>query len=226
MIDWKGIAQPALARAGLYHGTIDGDDGPKTYAALVDFVGQPCQPVADCLARYTQDYGMTTPARLAEFIAQIANETGGFVRWEEDLRYRPQAMLAQWPSHFTPAQAAAAVGNPIEIASRAYGGRMGNAPYPSTDGYTYRGRGALQLTGKAAYAEFGRLIGLDLVTNPAKAAEPYNSTHIALEFFRKRNVNAAVDAGDFAKARRLTNGGSIGLEHVAALRTKLLGVLS
>lgn len=226
MINWKGIAQPALARAGLYRGTIDGDDGPKTYAALVDVVGSPCQPVADCLARYAHEYGLTTPPRLAEFLAQIANETGGFTRWEENLNYRASAMLSQWPSHFTPAQAAAAVGKPIEIASRAYGGRMGNAPYPSQDGYTYRGRGALQLTGRANYDRFGLLLGLPLTERPDLAAQPYNSTHIALEFFREENVNAAVDAGDFVKARRLTNGGVIGLENVAKLRAKLLAVLA
>jgi putative chitinase len=224
MIDW-----PASQR--LLGVTPDGKPGPNTYAAIVAAAGQPCQPcqpcqpVASCLAKYAAEYGMTTAPRLAEFVAQIANETGGFTRWEENLGYRAETLVAQWPTHFTPAQAAAAVRNPIEIASRAYGGRMGNASYPSRDGYTYRGRGALQLTGKAAYAKFGQVLGLDLVAHPEIAADPFNSTLIALEFFKELGVNAAVDAGDFVKARRLTNGGSIGLDNVARLRGKILAKL-
>jgi len=218
MIDWK----QAQARLGV---VADGDDGPKTYAALIDRAGSPCQPVADCLARYAHDYGLTTPARLAEFVAQIANETGGFTRWQENLNYSVQAMLRQWPSHFTIASAQECFGRPDRIAEHAYGGRMGNGPVGCGDGWRYRGRGALQLTGKAAYAQFGRAIGIDLVANPDKAADPYVSTLIALEFFKERKVNAAVDRGDFVEARRLTNGGSIGLDHVASLRATLLGVL-
>ncbi|UAK25662.1 hypothetical protein [Sphingomonas nostoxanthinifaciens] len=107
-----------------------------------------------------------TPARLAEFVAQTCNETGGFTRFEEDLRYSAATMLAQWPTHFTAAQAAACVGRPVEIACRAYGGRMGNAAPPAKDGWLYRGRGMLQQTGKAAYARFGQMVGLDLLGNP------------------------------------------------------------
>src|SRR5207253_4318443 len=128
---------------------------------------------------------------------QISNETGGFSRFEEDLRYRAATMLRQWPSHFTAETAAASVGKPVEIASRAYGGRMGNAPYPSQDGYTYRGRGALQLTGRAAYKRYGELTGLDLENHPDLAADPDGSILIALAFFKDNHVNAAIDAGDF-----------------------------
>lgn len=219
MIDWNKVQ----ARLGV---GVDGDDGPKTYLALIDRVGQPCQPVADCLARYAHDYGMTTPARLAEFLAQIANETGGFIRWEEDLRYSVEAMLRQWPKHFDAASAQECFGHPDRIAERAYGGRMGNGPVGCGDGARYIGRGALQLTGRATYAQFGHILGIDLVGHPEKAAEPYTSALLALEFFKERNVNAAVDRGDFTEARRLTNGGAIGLEHVAALRGQLLQVLA
>lgn len=224
MIDWKK-AQAALGVPA------DGIDGPRTYGALLSRAAgraqdAPITSIAAALATYAVGYGVTTPARLAEFVAQICNETGGFRRFEENLNYRASVLLAQWPSHFTPAQAAAAVGHPVEIASRAYGGRMGNAPYPSTDGFTYRGRGALQLTGKAAYAKFGAAIGKPLVEHPELAADPGVSTLIALEFFKQLGVWAAIDAGDFVKARRLTNGGSIGLDNVARIRSVMLGVLA
>lgn len=171
---------------------------------------------------YGQD---ATKPRIAEFVAQIANETGGFRRFVENLNYRASVLTSQWPSHFTAAQAAAAVGNPIEIASRAYGGRMGNAPYPSQDGWTFRGRGALQLTGRDAYRRYGELTGLPLEDNPSLAADPADSVLIALAFFKEARVNEAIDRGDFREARRRTNGGAIGLENVAALRARAMEFL-
>jgi len=218
MIDW-----PATQR--LLGVTPDGIPGRQTYLAIVDLVGQPCQPVADCLAKFAPSYGMTTPPRLAEFVAQIANETGGFTVWEENLHYSAAGLLRTWPSHFNADIAERCAGQPLLIAERAYGGRMGNGPEGCGEGWKYRGRGALQLTGKDAYSKFGKTLGIDLTAHPEVAADPYNSTLIALEFFKELHVNDAVDAGDFVKARRLTNGGSIGLEHVAELRAKLLAKL-
>ncbi|UAK24171.1 glycoside hydrolase family 19 protein [Sphingomonas nostoxanthinifaciens] len=232
MIDWKGIAQPALSRAGYYAGATDGDDGPKTYTAVFAYAAQrpadiTIAAIGMAAAKWIKgDPIAQTPARLAEFVAQTCNETGGFTRFEEDLRYSAAALLAQWPTHFTAAQAAACVGRPVDIACRAYGGRMGNVAPPAKDGWLYRGRGMLQLTGKAAYARFGQLVGLDLVGNPDLAADPADSLVIAREFWRAAGVNAAVDAGNFAKARQLTNGGSIGLANVAAIRARLLRVLA
>ncbi len=98
---------------------------------------------------------------------------------------------------------------------------MGNAPYPSQDGYIYRGRGDLQLTGKDNYRKFGELLGLDLVNNPDLASGEY-APLIALEFFKIGSVNKAVDANNFQLARQITNGGSIGLEQVARIRGRIL----
>lgn len=219
MIDWPKVQ----SRIGA---SPDGNPGPITYGLLVDIVGSPCDAVAKSLTKYAAAYGMTTPARLAEFLAQIANETGGFVRWNENLNYSVTGMVKTWPSHFTQAKALTCYGHPDLIAECAYGGRMGNGAEGSGDGWKYRGRGALQLTGKDAYARFGRVLGLDLVANPDLAADPFDSTLIALEYFKELKVNDAVDQGDFTKARQLTNGGTIGLENVALLRQKLLTVLA
>ena len=224
-IDWRAVQ----ARLKL---TVDGVAGPATHDALCAHVaGRRPEEVDDrvgkAYAAHAPRFGQdATPQRLAEHIAQCCNETGGWRAWQEDLRYSATSILRQWPSHFTSAQAAAAVGHPNEIASRAYGGRMGNAAYPSDDGYRYRGRGALQLTGRANYDRFGKLLGLDLIGNPDLAAQPDVSILIALEFFALNHVNAAIDAGDFREARRLTNGGAIGLEHVADLRRRALAVLA
>lgn len=207
----------------------DGKPGPQTYGALYAYAAGRAPDAATILrgqvaAKHFAEFSMTTPARIAEFIAQCCNETGGFRVFEENLRYSASGMLKTWPSHFTSDQAAQAVGNPILVASRAYGGRMGNAPFPSQDGYTYRGRGDLQLTGRANYQRFGDLLGVDLVGNPDLASGEAGPL-IALEFFKLGNVNAFVDRGDFAGARRVTNGGAIGLDNVARIRNRLLGVL-
>jgi putative chitinase len=224
MIDWK-TAQKRLGVAA------DGIAGRGTYTALLRVVGPNAKPeVIDELARacivhlpaYVID---ETPARLANFIAQCANETGGFTVFMENLNYRADRLVAIWPRHFTAAQAAAAVGNPVEIASRAYGGRMGNAPYPSQDGYAYRGRGMLQLTGRDNYAAADKRLGIGLAYHPDMAAQPAISLLIACDFWRAGKVNAAIDRGDLREARRITNGGAIGLDHVLALHAKLMAVL-
>jgi putative chitinase len=95
---------------------------------------------------------------------------------------------------------------------------------PSPEGHVYRGRGDLQLTGKDNYARFGKLLDVDLVGSPELAAGEIG-TLIALQFFKLGNVNAAVDADDFTRARRIINGGTIGLDEVARIRERLLAVL-
>ena len=238
MLDWTHV-QAALTRAGFPCGKIDGQPGPLTWTALFAYAAgrQPdavLKAIGAKAANWltTDDIAQTAP-RLAEFIAQTAHETGGYTVFEEDLRYSAATMLAQWPTHFTAAQARAAVGHPIEIASRAYGGRMGNAPYPSREGYVYRGRGQLMLTGKNAYAKYQQATGLPLMTEPELAADPADSLVIATLVWRDMQVNVCCDRGDFYGARGLTNAGSvrpkvtpIGLDDVAVRRTRLLAVLA
>jgi len=227
MINWQA-AQLRLAERNHAPGNPDGVPGPRTFTALYAWAaGRKADAAIGLRGRVAAErfaeYGMTTAPRIAEFIAQCCNETGGFRRFVENLNYSARAMLALWPTHFTPEQAHAAVGNPIEIAGRAYGGRMGNAPWPSHDGYTYRGRYDLQLTGKANYRWFGDLIGIDLVSDP-DAAPPEAGPLIALAYFRQFQVNDAVDRGDFTEAQRITNGGRIGLANVATIRNRILEI--
>lgn len=238
MIDWTRV-QAALTRAGYPCGKADGQDGPMTWTALFAYAaGRQADPVLSAIgkaaASWLSDHAIAaSPARLAEFIAQTAHETGGYTRFEEDLRYSAAGLLSTFPSHFTPAQARAAVGRPVEIASRAYGGRMGNAPYPAKDGYTYRGRGMLQLTGRSAYATYGPLLGLDLVAEPDLAADPADSLVIALQVWNRMQVNVCCDRGDWLGARGLTNAGQMrppkppnGLADVAVRRAPLLALLT
>jgi putative chitinase len=162
--------------------------------------------------------------RIAEFVAQIANETGGFRVFNENLNYSASRLRQVWPNRVSAALAAQIAHNPEAIANVVYQRTsMGNT-HPG-DGWRYRGRGALQLTFRNNYRLFGLHLGIDLEGNPDLAADPAVSVQIALEFFKVGHVNAAIDRGDFREARRITNGAALGLESVATLRAKALQIL-
>ncbi|KQX18431.1 MULTISPECIES: glycoside hydrolase family 19 protein [unclassified Sphingomonas] len=227
MIDWK----PVQRNVGV---TVDGIGGPNTMRALLRRVSAlagatPDQSVINSLATsslvHLPAYGVTdSRERMAWLFAETANETGGYQRFEENLNYSAEALVRTWPSRFTAASAPAYARKPELIANKVYGGRMGN-DQPG-DGWAYRGRGMLQLTGKANYLLFDKRLGIGLDTHPEIAAVPALSLLIACEFYRANGVVAKIDAGDLAGARRITNGGSIGLDHVKALFTKIMGLLS
>lgn len=227
MIDWK----PAQRNVSV---TPDGILGPNTMRALLRRVSAlagatPDQGVINSLATsalvHLPAYGlMDSRERLAWLLAETANETGGYQRFEENLNYSADALARTWPNRFDAAKAARFARQPEAIANEVYGGRMGN-DQPG-DGWAYRGRGMLQLTGKANYLLFDKRLGIGLDTHPEIAAVPALSLLIACEFYRANGVVAKVDAGDLAGARRITNGGSIGLDHVKALFSKIMGLLS
>src|SRR5256885_1044045 len=107
-----------------------------------------------------RQHGITTPLRLAHFLAQILHESGGLTIAEENLDYSARRMTQVWPRRFpTLADAAPYAHNPRTLAAKVYNGRMGNRP-GSDDGYSYRGRGLMQTTGRENYARMGRLCGV------------------------------------------------------------------
>ncbi|AGH48779.1 glycoside hydrolase family protein [Sphingomonas sp. MM-1] len=224
MIDWKRAQQ----RLGV---AADGVPGPITMTALLAFVAgraadDAIRAMGAMLAKQAAGYGMTTPERLAEFVAQICNETGGFRRFVENLNYSAEAIQRTWPSRFpTLASAAPFARNPEKLANRVYDRASEGNTQPG-DGWRYRGRGALQLTFRGNYRRFGQALGLPLEDAPDLAANPATSVLIALHFWRLGKVNDAVDAHDYRRARRIANGGYIGLEEVARLRVRALGVLA
>lgn len=226
MIDWK----KAQARLGVL---ADGQPGRKTYAALLasaaaTTVTTAIDTMAAALAQYAPTFGQdATPSRLAEFVAQIEHETGGFRRFVENLNYTSAAGLQRtWPSRFPTAESARPfVRNPEGLANKVYARPKEGNTQPG-DGFRYRGRGALQLTFRNNYRRFGELLDLPLEANPDLAADPGVSVRIALEFFKLGRVNSVIDQGNFREARRITNGGALGLEEVAAVRKRLLAVLA
>ncbi|QIB08987.1 glycoside hydrolase family 19 protein (plasmid) [Pseudomonas fluorescens] len=157
--------------------------------------------------------GITDPKSKAMLMANVDHESGGFTKTEENLNYSAKRLQEVFPKYYKNADDARAdAGNPEAIANKVYGGRMGNKD--PGDGYKFRGRGALQLTGRAQYEEMGKKLGVDLVNNPELAADPKYSAQIAVQHWKSSGADKAAQAGDMDKARRLTNGGTNGLEDV------------
>src|SRR5688572_5216436 len=100
--------------------------------------------------------GIDTPLRRAHFLAQVAHESGGFKRLVENLNYSADALVRTWPSRFDAATAKQYARQPERIANKVYAGRLGNGDETSGDGWRYRGRGYIQLTGQVNYADYGR----------------------------------------------------------------------
>ena len=171
------------------------------------------QPVADGMQRFA----ITTPQRQAAFLAQIGAESGGLSRLVENLNYSEEALLAMWPDRFD-AHSAAIYGrtvghpaNPVAIANIAYANRYGNGSPDSGDGWTFRGRGLIQLTFGDNYRAGGAAVGLPLESNPDLAAMHNGAALIAGWFWQSHGCNALADAGDFVGITRAINGGLNGL---------------
>jgi putative chitinase len=151
--------------------------------------------------------------RQAAFLAQLAHESGEFRHWSESLNYSWPRLRQIFPKYFkTDAEAQAFDRQQERIANRVYGGRMGNGPEASGDGWRYRGRGPIQLTGKDNYRACGRALGVDLLGAPELLETPEIGCLAAAWFWTKRGLNALADNGDFVEISRRINGGLIGLE--------------
>jgi putative chitinase len=220
--------QAALTAAG-YPCAVDGQIGARTYAALFAFVGrQQVTPLITELGKAADQYfvpaGLTSSLRLAHALAQWAVETGGFKRMEEDLDYSAERLTVVWPKRFpTIAWAAPYAHNPVALANKSYGGRLGNSTVG--DGWLYRGRGLTQLTGRANYIEAARITGLDLVGNPNSVAEPATGLRVACAYWSTRGINAAADADDVAHVRQLVNGGQNGIDEAKRYLARAKAVL-
>ncbi len=159
-------------------------------------------------------YEITTAPRLAAFLAQVGHESAGFAATVENLNYGAPGLLATWPSRFTPATAAAFARKPQLIAEHVYAGRMGNGPEGSGDGFRFRGRGLLQVTGKANYEavheQLARFGCPNLLTMPDALAEPKWAALSAAAFWDDHELNEVADTGSFDTITRRINGGQTG----------------
>jgi len=161
-----------------------------------------------------QKFNITTPLRLAHFLAQCGHESGGFKHIQENLNYSADGLKKIFPKYFPDNLAESYARNPEKIASKVYGGRMGNGDETTKEGYKFRGRGYIQLTGKQNYTNFAKFIGEDTVANPDLVANKYPLASAAF-FFDSNKLWAICDKGaDDATVTAVTkrvNGGVIGL---------------
>jgi putative chitinase len=169
--------------------------------------------------------GIATPPRLCHWLAQLAHESAGLVRRVENLNYSAERLRQVWPRRFPDAETAADYAHqPERLANLVYGGRMGNT-LPG-DGWRYRGRGLIQLTGRDAYRAVGRLVALDLEGEPDLVLGDAGAAEAAGGFWTWKALNLLADRDDLAAITRAVNGGLNGLADRAAWLTKARAIWS
>ena len=168
-------------------------------------------------------YEINTPRRIAAFLAQCGHESGGWTVFEENLNYSAQGLVGIFKKYFPTLEAAQPYARkPQMIANRVYGGRMGNGPESSGDGWKYRGRGPIQLTGKDNYRAFAQDMFEDwenLFENPDWVTSDRDFALMsAIWFWNKNGLNRWADASEneqspaFITLTKRINGGTIGLD--------------
>lgn len=160
----------------------------------------------------------TTPRRVAAWLATLAHESARFTRLVENLNYSAEGLAATWPARYAdmagqPSALAQSIARkPATIASLTYANRMGNGPSETGDGWIYRGRGLIQITGRDNYDRSGDALGLDLILNPERLEDPYYAALSAAEWWHRHGCNELADTGDLADVTRRVNGGLAGLD--------------
>lgn len=160
------------------------------------------------------EFEINTPNRICAFISQCAHESTDFTRVVENLNYSKEGLLKIFPKYFNEKSAEECARQPMKIANIVYANRMGNGDTASGDGFKYRGRGLIQLTGKNNYVTFSKdTFGDDrLLTDPDFLLTKEGALKSACWFWKKNNLNAIADKEDIVELTRKINGGKHGLE--------------
>ncbi len=181
---------------------------------------------ADPLNETYERFDINTPERQAAFIGQCGHESGGFKTLKENLNYSAEGLQKTWPSRFlTLADAEPYARQPEKIANKVYAGRNGNGDEASGEGWSYRGRGCIQLTGKANYTAAGEDLGVDFLSDPDIVATPQYAALTAGWFWSTHDLNPLADARDDLAITKKINGGTNGLDDRIARTQKALDVL-
>lgn len=172
----------------------------------------------DPLVRSMVRYDITSIARASAYLAQIGHESAGLTRFEENLNYSAARLAAVWPSRYKAfnggpnALATQIARNPQAIANNTYANRMGNGDVLSGDGWRYRGRGPLQVTGKEGYRKAQVMTGRPFLENPDLMATYDGGLEAAAATWRDKGCNTLADQGRFSEITRRINGGMNGAE--------------
>ena len=175
-----------------------------------------CNELAEALDTAVCNFNINSNAEIAHWIAQLAIESEYFTELSENLNYSAQSIVNCWPNRFSDlAHAAPLAHNPQALANNVYGDRMGNTE--PNDGWLYRGRGFIQLTGKDEYETAGKALHLDLVGNPDQAATVSVAAQIAAWFWNEYGLGFYVglksisDQDKVARITKIINGGLNGV---------------
>jgi putative chitinase len=194
----------------------------------------------DPLNNAMERFSINTPKRQAAFVSQLLHESEGLTKMVEDLSYRPERLMtvSGFKGRFTREQAdrlgyvpGVQKADQEMIANIAYGSRLGNGPIHSGDGWRYRGRGPIHLTGKDNYRRCGRAIGYDLVTSPDLLQRPDVGCLAAAWFWNEGNrtgcsLNPLADAGKIIALSRVVNGGDTGLAERCSITDRFLEAMA
>jgi putative chitinase len=204
MTDWRRVQ----TKLGV---TADGEPGPVTWTAVMKHMGATnnAEALGKAMSQYIGSIA-SSPVRLSHWLGQMAHESGGFQKLVENLNYTSADTIARvWPSRFTKASAATVVRNPEKLANSVYGDRMGNVQ--PGDGWRYRGRGLVHLTGRENYQRAQTATGIALVANPDLAADPEIAVRLAVWYWNSKNLNLLADVDNGTALTKRINGGTIGL---------------
>lgn len=176
-------------------------------------------------------FQISTPLRQAHFLAQTGHESAGFLKVEEGLNYSENALTAKFGKRITAEQARAYGRNAMHpanqkmIASIIYANRNGNGDVNSGDGYRYRGRGLIQITGKANYEALVKQLGADVVANPDLLLGYRFAAMSAAAWWKNHGLNELADSDDVTRITRVINGGTNGLDDRKSRLSKSKGIL-
>lgn len=174
-------------------------------------------------------FSLNTTLRLSHFLSQCSHESNGFKFTSENLNYSADGLLKIFPKYFNAVTAPQYAHQPEKIANYVYANRLGNGPVESGDGFAFRGRGYIQLTGKNNYRDFGTSVNIDVTTTPDLVATKYPLLSAGW-FFYKNGIYLIADQGNsvdvITAVTKRINGGTIGLDDRIAKFKQFYGLLS
>ena len=172
-------------------------------------------------------FAIASPWQQAAFIGQCGHECANFKILEENLNYRAETLMKLWAKRFPTREIADQYArNPKKIANKVYADRMGNRDEASGDGYRFRGRGCIQLTGSTNYFNAGKALGVDFWADPDLVATPKYAALTAGWFWSTHKCNEASEAQDWTRLTKIINGGVIGLQDRINHINQAIAVLS